>query len=115
MVYDDRRQRRDSASKSSASCLDTVPALTAVQQREIGHGRLFLDQLTKGFIHGHPSYRSAIHGQGAEALSVERAVRAAGLPAGGRTSTRCEQADAGTIRANDAAGALWSAFAAPRP
>jgi len=36
-----------------------MPALTAVQQREIGQGSLLLDQLTKSFIHGHLSCRLA--------------------------------------------------------
>jgi hypothetical protein len=39
--------------------------------------------LTKSFIHGHLSYRFAVDGDGAEALAVERTVRAGGLPAGG--------------------------------
>jgi len=39
MLHDDRRQGRGSASKYSALCIDIVPALTAVQQREIGQGR----------------------------------------------------------------------------
>jgi hypothetical protein len=59
-----------------------VPALTAVQQRDIGQGRLLLDELTKSFIHGHLSYRFAVYVGGAEALAVERTVRAGGLPAG---------------------------------
>jgi hypothetical protein len=59
-----------------------VPALAAAQQREIGQGRLLLDQLTRGFIRDHLSYRFAVHGDGAQALGVERAVRAGGLPAG---------------------------------
>jgi len=41
-----------------------------------------LDQLTKSFVHGHLSYRFAVSGDGAEALAVERTVRAGGLPAG---------------------------------
>jgi len=59
-----------------------VPALTAVQQREIGQGRLLLDQLTRGFIREHLGYRFAVYGDGAEALAAERAVRAGGLAAG---------------------------------
>ena len=59
-----------------------MPVLTAVQQREIGQGRLLLDQLTRSFIRDHLSYRFAVYGDGAEALAVERAVRAGGLPAG---------------------------------
>jgi len=38
MLYDDRRQGRDSVSEYSASRIDIVSALTAVQQREIGQG-----------------------------------------------------------------------------
>ena len=82
MLYDDRQQGRGSASEYSASRIDIVPALAVVQQREIGPGRLPLDQLTKSFIHGHLRYRLAVHGDGAEALPVERAVRADGLLAG---------------------------------
>ena len=59
-----------------------VPALTPAQQREIGQGRLLLDQMTKAFIREHLSYRFAIHRDGAEALAVERAVRAGSLPTG---------------------------------
>ena len=59
-----------------------MSALTAVQQREISQGGLLLDQLTKSFIHGHLSCRLAVYGDGAEALPVERAVRAGGLLAG---------------------------------
>jgi hypothetical protein len=59
-----------------------VPVLTAAQRREIGQGLLLLDQLTRGFIRDHLSYRFAVYGDGAEALAVERAVRAGGLPAG---------------------------------
>lgn len=59
-----------------------VPVLTPDQQREIGQGTLFLDQMTKKFIRQHLSYRFLIYSSGKEALSVERAVRAGGLPAG---------------------------------
>lgn len=59
-----------------------VPALTPGQQREIGQGRLLLDQMTKAFIHEHLSYRFSIHRDGAQALAVERAVRSGSLPAG---------------------------------
>jgi hypothetical protein len=59
-----------------------VPALTAVQQREIGQGRLLLDRLTRGFIRERLGYRFAVYGDGAEALAAERAVRAGGLAAG---------------------------------
>ena len=59
-----------------------VPFLTAIQRREIGQGRLLLDQLTRDFIREHLSYRFVVYGDGAEALAVERAVRAGGLPTG---------------------------------
>ncbi len=59
-----------------------VPALTPGQQREIGQGRLLLDQMTKTFIREHLSYRFAVHRDGAQALAVERAVRSGSLPAG---------------------------------
>ena len=59
-----------------------VPALTPGQQREIAAGQLLLDQMTRSFIRGHLSYRFAVHHDGAEALAVERAVRAGSLPAG---------------------------------
>jgi hypothetical protein len=59
-----------------------VPVLTAAERREVGQGRLLLDQLTRGFIRDHLSYRFAVYGDGAEALAVERAVRAGSLPAG---------------------------------
>jgi len=57
-----------------------VPALTAVQQRN-WPGELLLDQLNKSFIYAHLRYRFAVY-EGAEALPVERAVRAGGLLAG---------------------------------
>lgn len=57
-----------------------VPALTAVQQQN-WPGELLLDQLNKSFIYGHLRYRFAVY-EGAEALPVERAVRAGGLLAG---------------------------------
>jgi hypothetical protein len=59
-----------------------VPALTPGQQRDIGEGRLLLDQMTRSFIREHLSYRFVVHRDGAQALAVERAVRAGGLPAG---------------------------------
>jgi hypothetical protein len=59
-----------------------VPALTGVQQRETAHGLLLLDQLTKSFIRDHLGYRFTVYGDGAEALAVERTVRAGALPAG---------------------------------
>jgi hypothetical protein len=94
-----------------------LPALTAVRQREIGQEKLLSvgSQLIKSFIHGHLSYRFAGLGDGAQALPAGRAVRAGGLLAGRPcTSTRCEEAGAGIIRANDAAGALWG-VPPPRP
>ena len=59
-----------------------VPALTAPQQHEIGQGKLLLDQMTKDFIRRHLSYRFMIHRSGAEALTVERHLRAGQSPAG---------------------------------
>ena len=59
-----------------------VPRLTARQQRDIGEGRLLLDQMTKDFIRGHLSYRFAVYPGGAEALTTERALRAGRSPAG---------------------------------
>jgi hypothetical protein len=59
-----------------------VPVLTSVQQRDVGQGHLLLDQLTRSFIRDHLSYRFAVYGDGAEALAVERAVRAGGLSGG---------------------------------
>lgn len=59
-----------------------VPALTAGQQRDIGEGKLLLDQMTKDFIRGHFSYRFAVYPNGAEALAAERDVRAGQSPAG---------------------------------
>jgi len=62
--------------------LFVVPGLTPGQQREIGEGRLLLDVMTRNFIRSHLGYRFMVYGDGAEALAVERAVRAGGLPAG---------------------------------
>jgi len=76
MLSDDRRQVRDSASEYSASCIDIVPALTAVQQSKTCQVRLLLDQLTKSHIHAHLSHWFAVYGDGAEALPVEPAMRA---------------------------------------
>lgn len=59
-----------------------VPALTPGQQRDIGEGRLLLDQMTRSFIREHLGYRFVVYTDGAQALAVERAVRAGGLPAG---------------------------------
>jgi hypothetical protein len=62
-----------------------VPALTSGQQRDIGAGRLLLDQMTRSFIREHLSYRFVVHQDGAQALAAERAVRAGSLPQGGLT------------------------------
>ena len=59
-----------------------VPSLTTDQQREIGRGTLLLDQMTRSFIRAQLSYRFAVCRDGAEALAVERAIRAGSLPAG---------------------------------
>ena len=55
MLYGDRRQGRESVREYSASCIDIVPALTAVQQREIGPGGPLLDQLYEEF-HSWPDF-----------------------------------------------------------
>lgn len=59
-----------------------IPALTPGQQREIGEGQLLLDLMTRSFVREHLGYRFIVYRDGTEALSVERAVRAGGLPAG---------------------------------
>lgn len=59
-----------------------IPALAPHQQRDIGEGKLLLDQLTKDFIRTQLSYRFAVYPSGAEALAVERALRAGQSPAG---------------------------------
>jgi hypothetical protein len=59
-----------------------VPALTPRQQRDIGEGKLLLDQMTKDFIRAHLSYRFAVYPDGAEALTAERALRAGQSSAG---------------------------------
>jgi hypothetical protein len=59
-----------------------MPALTPGQQREIGEGKLLLDLMTRRFIREHLGYRFTLYRDGAEALAVERAVRAGGLPPG---------------------------------
>jgi hypothetical protein len=48
----------------------------------IGQGQLLLDQMTKGFIQAHLSYRFAVYPNGAEALAAERALRGGQSPAG---------------------------------
>jgi len=42
-----------------------VPALTSAQQRDIGAGRLLLDQMTRNLIREHLSYRFVVHQDGA--------------------------------------------------
>ncbi len=64
----------------SASCIDTY-RLSRRSSSEIGQGGCSWDQLNKSFIYGHLRYRFAVY-EGAEALPVERAVRAGGLLAG---------------------------------
>jgi hypothetical protein len=59
-----------------------VDAATPGQQREIGQGRLLMDLMTRSFIREHLGYRFTVYPDGAEALAVERAVRAGSLPAG---------------------------------
>jgi hypothetical protein len=59
-----------------------VPVLTPDQQRDIGEGKLFLDQMTKDFIRRHLSYRFVVYPSGAEAFDVERRLRAGQASAG---------------------------------
>jgi len=59
-----------------------VPVLTPAQQRDIGEGKLLLDQLTKDFVRRQLSYRFVVHPSGAEALAVERDLRAGRASAG---------------------------------
>jgi hypothetical protein len=59
-----------------------IPALTPRQQRDIGQGKLLLDQMTKDFIRAHLSYRFVVYPDGAEALAAERALRAGQSSAG---------------------------------
>ena len=61
----------------SASCIDTY-RLSRRSSSANWPGGLLLDQLNKSFIYGHLRYRFAVY-EGAEALPVERAVRAGGL------------------------------------
>jgi hypothetical protein len=59
-----------------------IPALTPAQQRDIGRGRLLLDQLTRAYIREHLTYRFQVSRDGSAALAAERAIRAGSLPAG---------------------------------
>jgi hypothetical protein len=59
-----------------------VPSLTAAQQRQVGAGELRLDELTRQFIHDHLAYRFVVVADGAQALAIERDMRAGSLPAG---------------------------------
>jgi hypothetical protein len=59
-----------------------IPALTSGQQLDIGAGKLFLDQLTRDFIRRHLSYRFAVYPSGADAVAVERDLRAGQAPVG---------------------------------
>jgi hypothetical protein len=59
-----------------------VPTLTTQQQQQIGNGQVRLDQMAKQFIHDHLDYRCAVLVDGAQALALEREIRARALPAG---------------------------------
>jgi hypothetical protein len=59
-----------------------VPALTQDQQQAIGSGQLLLDHMTRDFIRQNLTYRYLVCRDGAEALDVERSIRAGQLPAG---------------------------------
>ena len=56
-----------------------VPILTRQQQHDVGAGLLLLDQMTRQFIHEELTYRFAVLGDGAQALALERQIRAGGL------------------------------------
>ena len=58
-----------------------MSVLTPDQQHEIGQGQLLLDQIAKRFIREHLSYRFMVYADGAEALAVERLIRACTIPA----------------------------------
>ena len=59
-----------------------IPVLIPDQQRDIGQGILLLDHATRDFIREYLGYRFVVYPSGKEALTVERDVRAGGLPAG---------------------------------
>ncbi|GGS77112.1 hypothetical protein ACFFV7_07995 [Nonomuraea spiralis] len=59
-----------------------IPALTPEQQANIGQGHLSLDQITKSYVREHLSYRFLICQDGAQALAIERTIRAGSLSAG---------------------------------
>jgi hypothetical protein len=59
-----------------------VPALTRDQQQAIASGELLLDRMTRDFIRQNLTYRYLVCRDGAEALEIERSVRAGQLPAG---------------------------------
>jgi len=59
-----------------------VPALTRDQQQAIASGQLLLDHLTRDFIRQSLTYRYLVCRDGAEALEIERHVRAGQLPVG---------------------------------
>ena len=59
-----------------------VPMLTRDQQQAIAAGQLLLDRMTRDFIRQNLTYRYLACRDGAEALEIERSVRAGQLPAG---------------------------------
>jgi hypothetical protein len=59
-----------------------VPVLTLEEQRAIAAGQLLLDRMTRDFIRANLTYRYLLCRDGAEALKVERSVRAGQLAAG---------------------------------
>ncbi|MGC1283155.1 MAG: hypothetical protein WA895_09505 [Streptosporangiaceae bacterium] len=64
-----------------------APILTTRQQHEIGAGQLLLDEMTKKFIRDKLTFRYAVLNDGAQALALERAIRAGSLKAGRPSST----------------------------
>jgi hypothetical protein len=59
-----------------------VPGLTTDRQQQIGVGQLLLDQMTRQFIHDQLTYRYALLVDGAQALALEREIRAGRMEAG---------------------------------
>jgi hypothetical protein len=59
-----------------------VPGLTTEQQYQIGAGTLLLDQMTRQFIHDQLTYRYAVLADDAQALALEREIRAGSLEPG---------------------------------
>lgn len=59
-----------------------IPALNREQLRQIGDGRLSLDQITRAYTRDQLGYRFLTCVDGRQALGLERRVRGGSLPAG---------------------------------